>query len=116
MSSPPPEHRVEHLLRELTPQVLGAVVRRYRDFAAGEDAVQEALIAAASQWPSSGIPDNQRGWLIQVAMRLRHALQSDSVVAHQPISCHQFTPVRHHRMQATGRIARQRARDRTQSL
>ncbi len=61
--------RIEHLLRELAPQVLGAVMRRFRDFAAGEDAVQEALIAAAAQWPRDGIPDNPRGWLIQVALR-----------------------------------------------
>jgi RNA polymerase sigma factor (sigma-70 family) len=59
----------EHLLRELAPQVLGAVMRRYRDFAASEDAVQEALIAAAEQWPRDGVPDNPRGWLIQVALR-----------------------------------------------
>jgi len=42
---------IEHLLRELTPQVLGAVVRRFRDFAEAEDAVQEAWLAAATQWP-----------------------------------------------------------------
>ena len=59
----------EHLLRELAPQVLGAIVRRYRDFAACEDAVQEALIAAATQWPRDGMPDNPRGWLIHVASR-----------------------------------------------
>lgn len=59
----------EPLLRELSPQVLGAVVRRYRDFAAAEDAVQEALIAAANQWPKDGLPDNPRGWLITVAVR-----------------------------------------------
>jgi len=59
----------EHLLRELTPQVLGAVVRRFGDFAAAEDAVQEALMAAAIQWPREGRPDNPRGWLIQVALR-----------------------------------------------
>jgi RNA polymerase sigma factor (sigma-70 family) len=59
----------EHLLRELAPQVLGAVVRRFRDFAASEDAVQDALIAAAAQWPRDGVPDNPRGWLIQVAQR-----------------------------------------------
>jgi RNA polymerase sigma factor (sigma-70 family) len=59
----------ENLLRELAPQVLGAVVRRFRDFAAAEDAVQEALIAAARQWPDEGVPDNPRGWLIQVASR-----------------------------------------------
>src|ERR1700721_1896305 len=59
----------EHLLRELAPQVLGAVMRRFRDFTAAEDAVQEALVAAALQWPKEGIPDNPRGWLIQVAAR-----------------------------------------------
>ena len=63
------EVHAEHLLRELAPQVLGAVVRRFRDFAASEDAVQEALIAAATTWPRDGIPDNPRGWLIQVALR-----------------------------------------------
>jgi RNA polymerase sigma factor (sigma-70 family) len=64
-----PDGRSEHLLRELAPQVLGAVIRRFRDFAAAEDAVQEALVAAATQWPREGLPDNPRGWLIQVASR-----------------------------------------------
>jgi RNA polymerase sigma factor (sigma-70 family) len=59
----------EHLLRELAPQVLGAVARRFRDFSAAEDATQEAMIAAFTQWPDQGIPDNPRGWLIQVASR-----------------------------------------------
>ena len=59
----------EHLLRDLAPQVLGAVVRRFRDFASAEDAVQEALVAAALQWPREGIPENPRAWLIQVASR-----------------------------------------------
>ncbi|HEY6337678.1 MAG TPA: DUF6596 domain-containing protein [Candidatus Sulfotelmatobacter sp.] len=59
----------EHLLRELAPQVLGAVARRFRDFSSAEDAVQEAMIAAFTQWPAEGIPDNPRGWLIQVASR-----------------------------------------------
>ena len=57
------------LLRELAPQVLGAILRRYRDFAIAEDAVQEALIAAATQWPQGGVPANPRGWLYQVAAR-----------------------------------------------
>ena len=59
----------EDLLRELTPQVLGAVVRRFRDFAAAEDAVQEAMLAAVIQWPRDGTPRNPLGWLIQVASR-----------------------------------------------
>ena len=62
-------NRIEPLLRELAPQVLGAVCRRFADFAACEDAVQEALIAATEQWPRDGAPDNPRGWLIQVALR-----------------------------------------------
>jgi RNA polymerase sigma factor (sigma-70 family) len=59
----------QHLVRELAPQVLGAVVRRFRDFAAAEDAVQEALIAAVMQWPQDGMPENPRAWLIHVASR-----------------------------------------------
>src|SRR6266849_8486339 len=59
----------EHLLRELAPQVLGVVARRFHDFSSAEDAVQEAMIAAFKQWPEEGIPDNPRGWLIQVASR-----------------------------------------------
>ena len=59
----------EHLLRELAPQVLGVVARRFRDFSAAEDAVQEAMLAAFKQWPQEGIPENPRGWLIRVAIR-----------------------------------------------
>jgi len=60
---------LEGLLRRLAPQVLGAVVRRYGNFDAAEDAVQEALVAAVSQWQRDGLPDNPRGWLITVAAR-----------------------------------------------
>jgi len=60
---------IERLLRELRPQALGTVVRRFRDFAAAEDAVQEASLAAAMQWPREGLPDNPRAWLTQVAFR-----------------------------------------------
>ena len=63
------EGQYDNLLRDLAPQVLGAVTRRFHDFAAAEDAVQEALLAAALQWPRQGVPDNPRGWLIQVAGR-----------------------------------------------
>jgi len=59
----------EHLLRDLAPQVLGAVIRRFRDFAAAEGAVQEALLAAALQWPREGVSDTPRTWLIHVAYR-----------------------------------------------
>jgi RNA polymerase sigma factor (sigma-70 family) len=57
------------LLRELAPQVLGALVRRYRDFDACEDALQEALLAAATSWPAEGVPERPRGWLVTVASR-----------------------------------------------
>jgi RNA polymerase sigma factor (sigma-70 family) len=60
---------VEDLLRGLAPQVLGALVRRYGRFDACEDAVQEALLAAAVQWPAEGVPEGPRGWLITVASR-----------------------------------------------
>jgi RNA polymerase sigma factor (sigma-70 family) len=61
--------RIECLLRELAPRALGAVLRQGGDFATSEDAVQEALIAAAEQWPRHGIPDSPLGWLIRVARR-----------------------------------------------
>lgn len=60
---------VEELLRTLTPQVLGALVRRYGNFDAAEDAVQEALLAATTQWPTAGVPDDPRAWLVTVASR-----------------------------------------------
>jgi len=60
---------IEDLLRELAPQVLGVLVRRYGDLADAEDAVQDALLAAATQWPAEGPSDNPRGWLIAVAVR-----------------------------------------------
>lgn len=63
------DRSAEDLLRELAPQVLGALVRRYGVFDACEDAVQEALLAAALQWPAEGTPDNPRGWLVTVASR-----------------------------------------------
>ena len=66
MTSPPP---VEDLLRELAPQVLAALTRRYGRFGDCEDAVQEALLAAARQWPEDGVPENPRGWLVTVASR-----------------------------------------------
>src|SRR5437879_1838675 len=59
----------EDELRSLAPQVLGTLIRRYGQFDACEDAVQEALLAAALQWPDEGIPGNPRGWLITVAVR-----------------------------------------------
>ncbi len=63
------DRSVEELLREYAPQALGALVRRYGQFDACEDAVQEALLAAAVQWPGEGVPANPRAWLITVASR-----------------------------------------------
>ncbi|WP_405999924.1 RNA polymerase sigma factor [Streptomyces sp. NBC_00829] len=69
---------IEDLLRLHAPQVLGALVRRYGHFDLAEDATQEALLAAAQQWPAAGVPDNPRGWLIKVASRrLTEALRSE---------------------------------------
>jgi len=69
---------VEDLLRQFAPQVLGSLVRRYGHFDLAEDAVQEALLAAALRWPEQGIPENPRGWLITVAVRrLTDELRSD---------------------------------------
>jgi RNA polymerase sigma factor (sigma-70 family) len=65
---------IDDLLRELAPQVLGVLCRRYSGYGAfdsWEDAVQEALISAAAQWPAEGVPDNPKGWLIRVASRRR---------------------------------------------
>jgi RNA polymerase sigma factor (sigma-70 family) len=69
----------EDLLRRLTPQVLGALTRRYGVFDLCEDAVQEALLAAATQWPAEGVPANPRGWLISVgSRRLVDMIRSDT--------------------------------------
>lgn len=72
-------HSLEHLLREIAPQVLGALTRRCRDFAAAEDAVQEALIDASMQWPRDGAPENPAGWLYRTALRrLSDHVRSDT--------------------------------------
>ncbi|MET8837890.1 sigma-70 family RNA polymerase sigma factor [Micromonospora sp. NPDC004540] len=63
------DRAVEDQLRALAPQVLGVLVRRHGQFYACEDAVQEALLAAATQWPAQGVPDHPRSWLVTVATR-----------------------------------------------
>jgi RNA polymerase sigma factor (sigma-70 family) len=65
----PISSNIEGLLRELAPQVLGIVARKYADFDTAEDAVQEALLAAATQWPAQGLPDSPQAWLVTVASR-----------------------------------------------
>lgn len=60
---------VIELLRRLAPQALGALLRRYRGFDACEDAVQEALLAAARQWVLEGVPERPLGWLVTVSSR-----------------------------------------------
>ena len=84
---------VDDLLREQAPQVLGALVRRYGHFDAAEDAVQDALLAAAVQWPDDGVPDNPRAWLITVASRrLTDQLRSDSARRRREESAAALTP------------------------
>ncbi|NUK52560.1 sigma-70 family RNA polymerase sigma factor [Streptomyces lunaelactis] len=84
---------VEDLLRSHAPQVLGALVRRYGHFDLAEDSVQEALLAAAQQWPEQGLPDNPRGWLIKVASRrLTEALRSDEARRRREETVAQLTP------------------------
>ncbi|MEV8609315.1 DUF6596 domain-containing protein [Amycolatopsis sp. NPDC051373] len=79
--------RIEDLLRTLAPQVLGVLARRFGDFDAAEDAVQEALLAAALHWPDDGVPDNPRGWLIQAAARrLTDAYRSDEARARRELA------------------------------
>jgi RNA polymerase sigma factor (sigma-70 family) len=60
---------IENLLRQQAPQVLGILIRRHGGFDTCEDAVQEALLAAATQWPTEGVPANPKGWLITAASR-----------------------------------------------
>ena len=93
------------LLRDLAPRALGAVVRRYGHFADAEDAVQEALLAAATTWPADGTPDNPLAWLIRVASRKmadqyrrdearrrREDLASSwSLIPHEPVPAHDDT-------------------------
>jgi RNA polymerase sigma factor (sigma-70 family) len=84
---------VDDLLREQAPQVLGALVRRYGHFDAAEDAVQDALLAAAVQWPDDGVPDNPRAWLITVASRrLTDQLRSESARRRREESAAALTP------------------------
>ena len=84
---------VEDLLRQLAPQVLGALVRRYGNFDLAEDATQEALLAAALQWPGQGLPDNPRGWLITVAARrLTDLLRADQARRRREDTVAQWAP------------------------
>ena len=84
MTDQPSNVSIEHLLQTLTPQVLGAVVRKFRDFAAAEDAVQEASLAAAVQWPREGTPDNPRAWMTTVAYRrMTDHIRSESARRHR---------------------------------
>lgn len=70
--------RLVEVLREVAPQALAIVARRHRDFAAAEDAVQEALLAAAREWPERGVPDHPRAWVVHVAARrMTDAIRAD---------------------------------------
>ena len=84
---------VEDLLRRHAPQVLGALVRRYGHFDLAEDSVQEALLVAAQQWPTTGLPDNPRGWLIKVASRrLVDQLRSEEARRRREETAAQLSP------------------------
>ncbi|MEU5777737.1 sigma-70 family RNA polymerase sigma factor [Streptomyces venezuelae] len=88
-----PTTGTEDLLRLHAPQVLGALVRRYGHFGAAEDAVQEALLAAARQWPDQGVPENPRGWLIKVASRrLMDQLRADDARRRREEDAARLTP------------------------
>lgn len=101
MREEPLDSTLGHLLRELAPQVLRAVVRHHGDFDSAEDAVQEALIAAAMQWPVEGVPVNPRAWLIKVAFRrindhLRSEMarrRREEISASQPAEHEVFVPL-----------------------
>ncbi|MEU8221932.1 sigma-70 family RNA polymerase sigma factor [Kribbella sp. NPDC048915] len=83
----------EELLREQAPRVLGVLVRRYGDFDACEDAVQEALLAAYLQWPADGVPANPRGWLVTVASRrLIEVLRRNAARAQREETVASWTP------------------------
>jgi RNA polymerase sigma factor (sigma-70 family) len=85
--------RTEDLLRELAPQVLGALVRRHGQFDACEDAVQEALLAAALQWAAEGVPDSPRAWLLTVATRrLVDAWRSESARRRREVTAAALEP------------------------
>ena len=84
---------IEDLLRELAPQVLGPLVRRYGGFDSCEEAVQDALLAASQQWPRDGVPDNPRAWLITVASRRRiEVLRSEAARQRREESAAAMTP------------------------
>jgi RNA polymerase sigma factor (sigma-70 family) len=92
---------VEGLLRGLAPQVLGALVRRYGHFDLAEDAVQEALLAATSQWPTQGVPDSPRAWLIAVAARrLTDLLRSEQARRRREDQVARWMLPEHHRAPA----------------
>jgi RNA polymerase sigma factor (sigma-70 family) len=92
-SPEPGRDGAEDLLRELAPQVLGLLMRRYDGLDSCEDAVQEALLDAATQWPTSGLPDNPRGWLLTVATRrLMDMLRSESARRRREDAVYLATP------------------------
>jgi RNA polymerase sigma factor (sigma-70 family) len=87
------EPSVEDLLRDLAPQVLGALARRHGQFDACEDATQEALLLAATRWPADGVPANPRGWLVTVAShRLLDELRADTSRRRRETAVHLATP------------------------
>ena len=94
LTTMPDATSAEDLLRELAPQVLGVLMRRYDGLDSCEDAVQEALLDAAAQWPATGTPDNPRGWLLTVATRrLTDMLRSESARRRREDAVFRATPL-----------------------
>ncbi|HMJ75535.1 MAG TPA: DUF6596 domain-containing protein [Iamia sp.] len=87
----------------LTPLVLGALVRKFGHFDLCEEAVQEALLVAARQWPDTGRPDDPKAWLIRVASRrLIDALRSQTSREEREARDLRLTPVDRHVAPAPG--------------
>lgn len=90
----PASDSAESLLRDLAPQVLAVLIRRFGDFAAAEDAVQEALIAAARQWPGEGVPNHPRSWLVHVAsQRMKDHIRSEIARRRREVEAAALTPI-----------------------
>jgi RNA polymerase sigma factor (sigma-70 family) len=84
---------VDLLLRDLAPQVLGSLTRRYGDVARAEDAVQEAMIAALRTWSRDGVPEQPRGWLATVAARrYLDQVRADSARRRRELAVHRASP------------------------
>ncbi|MFG1709355.1 RNA polymerase sigma factor [Nonomuraea sp. M3C6] len=112
-----PDPAVEDLLRTLAPQVLGLLVRRHGQFDQCEDAVQEALLAAAVQWPERGTPDDPAAWLVTVAgRRLTDLWRSEGARRRREETAAARVPTHELVVQSPGEDDNERDRDDTLTL